>query len=128
MIPVIEEDAAHPEQQDGKSKVVESELSRRKRVREEIRENSIAGGMLPAAQHFYDIPITFYAPLETRDWASGKPHDTSIIVTSRPSLLYNRLFITSLRIASVIQNILIGVAIFFGLLELIAFIMAMRLN
>ncbi len=128
MIPVIEEDAAHPEQQDGKSKVVESELSRRKRVREEIRENSIAGGMLPAAQHFYDIPITFYAPLETRDWASGKPHDTSIIVTSRPSLLYNRLFITSLRIASVIQNILIGVSIFFGLLELIAFIMAMRLN
>ncbi len=51
-----------------------------------------------------------------------------MIVTSRPSLLYNRLFITSLRIATVIQDILIGVAIFFGLLELIAFIMAIRLN
>jgi sigma-B regulation protein RsbU (phosphoserine phosphatase) len=49
-------------------------------------------------------------------------------VTSRPSLLYQRLFITNLEIATVIQDMLIGVAVFFGLLELIAFIMAMRLN
>jgi sigma-B regulation protein RsbU (phosphoserine phosphatase) len=128
MIPVVQDETAPAPSADGKHTGVEAELTRHKRVTEEIRENSIAGGSLPAAQHFYDIPITFYAPLETRDWSTGKLRDTSTIVTSRPSLLYNRLFITSLRIATVVQDILIGVAIFFGLLEMIAFIMAMRLN
>jgi sigma-B regulation protein RsbU (phosphoserine phosphatase) len=107
---------------------VEAEITRQKREREEIRRNAITGGMLPPAQHFYDIPITFFAPLEPLDWNTGKLHDTTTVVRSRPSLLYNRLFITSLRIATVVQDILIGVALFFGLLELIAFIMAMRLN
>ena len=72
--------------------------------------------------------MTFYAPLETVDWVTGKPHTTFTHVTSRPSLLYQRLFITSLTIAAVVQNMLIGIAIFFGLLELVAFIMAVRLN
>ena len=107
---------------------VRTEIDNRKRTRQEARENSITGGMLPPAQHFYDVPITFYAPLKTTDWATGKLHDTPTIVTSRPSLLYQRLFITSLEIAAFVQNVLIGVAAFFGLLELIAFIMAVRLN
>jgi sigma-B regulation protein RsbU (phosphoserine phosphatase) len=84
--------------------------------------------MLRDAQSFYDIPITFYGPLPTTDWAMGKSHDSPTIVTSRPSLLYQRLFIASLQIAAIVQDLLIGVAIFFGLLELIAFIMAVRLN
>jgi phosphoserine phosphatase RsbU/P len=107
---------------------VKAEVDHRELTREEIRKQSIAGGTLPAAQHFYDIPITFYAPLETRDWRTGKSQDTLIKVTSRPSLLYQRLFIRSLRVATVIQDVLIGVACFFGLLELIAFYMAVRLN
>lgn len=107
---------------------VRTEIDNRKRTRQEARENSITGGMLPPAQHFYDVPITFYAPLKTTDWATGTLHNTPTIVTSRPSLLYQRLFITSLEIAAFVQNVLIGVAAFFGLLELIAFIMAVRLN
>ncbi len=95
---------------------------------EEARKRAIKGGTVPNAQHFYDIPVTFYAPLETVDWVTGKPHTTFTHVTSRPSLLYQRLFISSLTIAAVVQNILIGIAIFFGLLELVAFIMAVRLN
>jgi sigma-B regulation protein RsbU (phosphoserine phosphatase) len=107
---------------------IKAEVDNRKITRQEVRENSIMGGMLPPAQHFYDIPITFYAPVPTTDWATGKPHNTPIIVTSRPSLLYQRLFITSLEIAAFVQDVLIAVAVFFGLLELIAFIMAVRLN
>ncbi|HEX3470603.1 MAG TPA: SpoIIE family protein phosphatase [Silvibacterium sp.] len=95
---------------------------------EEARKRAVKGGTVPEAQHFYDIPVTFYAPLETVDWVTGKPHTTFTHVTSRPSLLYQRLFISSLTIAAVVQNLLIGIAIFFGLLELIAFIMAVRLN
>jgi sigma-B regulation protein RsbU (phosphoserine phosphatase) len=107
---------------------VRAKIDNRKLTRQEVRENSITGGMLPPAEHFYDIPITFYAPLKTTDWETGKPHNAPMIVTSRPSLLYQRLFIASLEIAAFVQNVLIGVAAFFGLLELIAFIMAVRLN
>jgi len=95
---------------------------------EEARRHSVRGGSLPSAQHFYDIPVTFYAPLETTDWITGKPHTTFTHVTSRPSLLYQRLFITSLKIAAVVQDMLIAIAVFFGVLELVAFIMAVRLN
>lgn len=100
----------------------------RKERRQEAREGAIRGGMLPPARHFYDIPITFLAPLEMRDWVSGASRDVVANVTSRPSLLYQRLFITSLQIATFVQDVLIGIAIFFGLLELIAFFMAVRLN
>jgi sigma-B regulation protein RsbU (phosphoserine phosphatase) len=92
------------------------------------RTNSITGGMLPGAQHFYDITVTFIAPLETWDWITGEPHNTYAKVSSRPSLLYQRLFITSLKVAAIIQDLLIGVAVFFGVIELFAFIMAVRLN
>ena len=95
---------------------------------EEARKRSVRGGSLPDAQHFYDIPVTFYAPLETVDWVTGKPRTTYTHVTSRPSLLYQRLFITSLKIAAVVQDMLIAIAIVFGVLELVAFIMAVRLN
>ncbi|GGG90001.1 PP2C family protein-serine/threonine phosphatase [Silvibacterium dinghuense] len=94
----------------------------------EARRSSVTGGSLPAAQHFYDIPVTFYAPLDTLDWATGRPHSTFAKVTSRPSLLYQRLFITSLKIAAIMQDLLIGVAIAFGVIELFAFYMAVRLN
>jgi phosphoserine phosphatase RsbU/P len=94
----------------------------------ETRRRSITGGMLPPPQHFYDVPVTFYAPLDTVDWATGKPVSTYAKVSSRPSLLYQRLFITSLKIAAVVQQILIGIAIFFGVIELFAFFMAVRLN
>jgi sigma-B regulation protein RsbU (phosphoserine phosphatase) len=94
----------------------------------QARRRSITGGILPGAQHFYDITVTFYAPLDTIDWATDKPLHTFAKVSSRPSLLYQRLFMASLRIANAVQNALIGIAIFFGVIELFAFIMAMRLN
>lgn len=130
-LPMNEETSAGGEQANAvlnKAPGAKAGMRRRDPTREEIRKDSITGGTLPGAQHFYDIPITFYAPLETTDWATGRTHNTPTIVTSRPSLLYQRLFITSLQIATVVQDILIAIACFFGLLELIAFIMAVRLN
>jgi sigma-B regulation protein RsbU (phosphoserine phosphatase) len=88
----------------------------------------VEGGKLPPAQHFYDIPVTFIAPLETLDWQTGSLVSTYARVDSRPSLLYQRLFITSLRTAALWRDALIGIAIFFGLLELFAFFLAVRLN
>ena len=35
---------------------------------------AIVGGKLPAAQHFYDIPVTFMAPLETARLEDRQTH------------------------------------------------------
>ena len=92
------------------------------------RKNAIVGGTLPSPLHFYDIPVAFLAPLATVDWSSGKTLNTYTDVTSRPSALYRRLFITSLSIGDLVREMLIAIAITFGVLELLAFLAAMRLN
>jgi phosphoserine phosphatase RsbU/P len=89
---------------------------------------SISGGRLPPSTRFFDVTVSFVAPLQTVFWRNGQPHEALIHVYSRPSLLYQRLFITSLQVAGYIQDFLITVAVFFAVLELIAFIMAARLN
>lgn len=91
-------------------------------------EGAVTGGQLPKAKHFYDIPVTFAAPLETTNWKTGKRHEAIVHVNSRPSLLYPRLFNSSLRVGNIFRDVLIGLASFFGFLELMAFIGAMRLN
>lgn len=93
-----------------------------------VQDSSIVGGTLPRATHFYDIPVGFYAPLETVEWQTGNTIGTPMIVTSRPSLLYQRLFISSLTMGTVVRNVLIAVAVCFGVLELFAFFLAVRLN
>ena len=89
---------------------------------------SITGGTLPPAQAFYDLPVSFYAPLPATDWVTGKNRDGITHVTSRPSMLYQQLFSRSLQIAVILQKILIGIAILFALIELSALLLAMRLN
>ena len=94
----------------------------------QARKHAIVGGTLPPPLHFYDVPVGFLAPLATREWASGNTIAVYTDVTSRPSLLYRRLFITSLDVADVIRDVLIGIAVAFGVLELLAFLAAVRLN
>jgi sigma-B regulation protein RsbU (phosphoserine phosphatase) len=89
---------------------------------------AISGGQLAPRAHFFDVTVSFVAPLQAVFWRNGEAHEAFIHVNSRPSLLYQRLFITSLQVAGIIQDILIGIAVFFAVLELIAFIMAVRLN
>jgi sigma-B regulation protein RsbU (phosphoserine phosphatase) len=89
---------------------------------------AVSGGTLAPKAHFFDIRVSFVAPLQAVFWRTGEMHEAFIHVNSRPSLLYQRLFITSLQVAGIIQDVLIGIAAFFAVLELIAFIMAVRLN
>ncbi len=93
-----------------------------------LRPNTIVGGILPPPRHLYDLPVNFYAPLATTDWMTGASRGSGLHVTSRPTLLYERLFITSLQFGVYVRDLLIGIATFFGVLELAAFLMAMRLN
>jgi sigma-B regulation protein RsbU (phosphoserine phosphatase) len=88
-----------------------------------------AGGALPPAKHFFDIPVEFPAPIHAVDWQTGEPDSLTLIVTSRPTLLYRQLFSPSFEHSgAVVERILIAVAALFGLLEAVAFFMALRLS
>jgi sigma-B regulation protein RsbU (phosphoserine phosphatase) len=94
----------------------------------QARSRAIVAGTLPGKLHFYDVPVGFLAPLTTYDWATRQETSVYTDVTSRPSVLYRRLFITSLNVGDYVREALIGIAIAFGVLELLAFLAAVRLN
>lgn len=98
------------------------------REKKHRRNLTIVGGKQPAKEHFYDILVFFPAPLNAVDWKTGKWYQIDINVDSRPSVLYRRLFSSSLQVGAIVQDVLIGIAVLFSLLELAAFIMAVRLN
>ena len=115
---------------DASSSASNSHLTLNGQNPEQLQRNTISGGSLPDKQHFYDIPVTFAAPLEVTDWSTGIPEQkiAAAVVTSRPSLLYRRLFITALQLGDFIRDALIAIAIAFGIVELLAFLAAIRLN
>jgi phosphoserine phosphatase RsbU/P len=125
-----EYDASSSRTTDDSGSQVQGEPRRHKPV-------AITGGNLPPREHFYDIPVFFPAPLNAVDWNSGALHHIGINVDSRPSVLYRRLFstlpssseaVSSLQVGALVQEVLIGIAVFFAILELFAFFMAVRLN
>ena len=94
----------------------------------ELSSSTVVGGKVPVKEYFYDIPIQYGAGMVISEWKTGRPHNILVAVNSEPSLLYHRLVIASLQSQSFFQNALIGLAIFFLVLELIAFYMAVRLS
>ena len=88
----------------------------------------ISGGVLPKGEDIFDLPINFPTTLDTREWSTGKPTTVFALVTSRPSLLYQRLFQQSLLIGGGVRTALILTAIVFAFLELLAIVLASRLS
>jgi sigma-B regulation protein RsbU (phosphoserine phosphatase) len=86
------------------------------------------GGSLPVPAGFWDINVTFLTPLAIKDWVHGDAVTTTMSVSSRPSALYSRLFSSSLLFGTIIRVALITIAVIFAIIELIALVMAQRLN
>ncbi len=90
---------------------------------------TIAGGTLPKPANFYDRTVYFSAPMLVTDWGTGRTVGGMLLnVESRPTLLYQRLFANSVKVATVVRDVLITIAVLFGLLELFAFVMAIGLS
>ena len=89
---------------------------------------AVAGGELPNRINLLDIPVNLPATLNTVEWSTGKPITVIALVTSRPSLLYQRLFRGSLLIGSGVRRAIILVAVAFAGLELLAIFLASRLS
>lgn len=94
----------------------------------ELKNSAILGGELPTPANAYDPIVRFPSTMQTADWHTGDVKSIALGVDSLPSLLYTRLFDASLDMARIIRLALITIAFIFGLLEMFALYMAIRLS
>jgi sigma-B regulation protein RsbU (phosphoserine phosphatase) len=87
-------------------------------------------GTLPAASGRLDRVIAFGTPLQVVDWASGEEKKTGavLMVQTRPSVLYSRLFAAFGDFVQGVELLLLVAAIIFGIIELLALFIAARLT
>lgn len=99
-------------------------------TRAELRKTSIVGGTLPSKVNIADIRVRYPSAITMTDWETGAGRDIAIYVDSRPSLLYKQLYGVQVgRVYSdIIRILLISLGLFFGVIELVALMMALRLS
>jgi phosphoserine phosphatase RsbU/P len=90
--------------------------------------HTLAGGDVAARVNVFDIRVFFTAPLATTDFATGEDDNVYMFVTSRPAMLYRRLFASSVEAGTIVHIILIVTAVVFGVLELFACLMAIAVS
>jgi len=88
----------------------------------------ISGGSLPPQSRRLDREVTFFAPLGTVDWKTGERVRIPLRATTRPSLLYARLFQTMVDFGGAIWTMLVVLAFVFAIIELIAFLVGVGLT
>ena len=90
----------------------------------------IGGGSQPLPVNVVDVPVSFTSTEPIYIWDTGERDNCLIAVESRPSLLYNQLFGSSLGgiVTSVLRIAIIILCLLFALIELLALWMAIRLS
>ena len=91
------------------------------------QESVTAGHIAPAASSFDPI-FRWWTPFNVVDWETGKELTGVIVVATRPSMLYDVLFGSLNANGVIFIQVLVGIAIFFGLIELIALFIGVRLT
>ncbi len=89
---------------------------------------SVDAGRVPPPSNRFDPAFRFYTLFNVVDWETGKSQTAAMGVVTRPSMLYTALFGTLGDNTEILRNLLLGVAIFFGLIELMALYIGMRLS
>jgi len=87
-------------------------------------------GQVPESAGSFDREIKFATPLAVADWANGNidEYGPLLQVTTRPAVLYSHLFAALGAFVRGVSYILIGIAIFFAIIELIALIIGTRMT
>lgn len=83
---------------------------------------------LPPPKTYFDREITFISTVPALDWNGGGDRNILMVVRTRPSLMYDRLFRTVGDFVNVVLIVLAAVGIFFGIIELIALFIGVRLT
>ena len=88
----------------------------------------VQAGSVPAATGAFDFQFPFATRFGAVDWQTGKTLDGLMLVDTRPSMLYGALFSTLGEKSKIFLDMLTGIAIFFGLIELVALVIGVRLT
>jgi sigma-B regulation protein RsbU (phosphoserine phosphatase) len=89
-------------------------------VRRDSKADVAAGAVPPPSKWPFDPPFNYATASPYTDWKTGQEAVAFLQVTTRNSVLMNRLFSSTGELAGVFLSILVGIAIFFTLIELVA--------
>jgi len=96
---------------------------------QQVLQPTFSVGTLPESLGSFDREITFGTPLSIVDWQTGETQvGGAVFVTTRPAVLYSHLFAALGDFVRGVAYILVGVAIFFAIIELIALIIGTRMT
>ena len=106
------------------------ESGRKTTTNAELRRTRLVGGQNPPAANLLDLGVRFPSTLSVVDWETGDIRSVPLNVESRPSILFEQLFGVGLtgRITDTVRVLFIAICVFFALLEVFAFYLAVRLT
>jgi sigma-B regulation protein RsbU (phosphoserine phosphatase) len=88
----------------------------------------VSAASLPQAVNRFDREVTFFSTVPAVEWNTGEEATVLMMVRSRASLMYGRLFRTVGKFVGLVMAALAAVGVFFGIIELIALIIGVRLT
>jgi phosphoserine phosphatase RsbU/P len=95
----------------------------------EVDSKPVKAGQVPPRTHWFDITLYFPTAFDVVDWQNGdRAANGYIYVATRPSMLYATLFATLGDKALIWRDLLLAIAIFFGVIELAALYIGVRLS
>ena len=89
---------------------------------------NVEAGKVPPAINSFDREFNFWTLFNATDWQTGSQETGAVMVSTRPSLLYDVLFGKLGEKSTIFIQALAGIAIFFGIIELIALFIGARLT
>ena len=88
----------------------------------------VGAGQVPPPANSLDFQFPFATRFNAVDWQTGKTLSGLMLVDTRPSMVYATLFSTLGEKSRIFLDVLTGIAIFFGLIELVALVIGVRLT
>ncbi len=90
--------------------------------------NQVDAGLVPPRSRWFDFVLHAGTLFDVVDWQTGKKQTGGIVVVTRPSMLYSTLFASLGDNFLAIRDILFTIAAVFGLIEIVALYIGIRLS
>jgi phosphoserine phosphatase RsbU/P len=90
--------------------------------------NYVGAGLVPTRSRWFDFVLRAGTLFDVVDWQTGKKQAGGIGVVTRPSMLYSTLFATLGDKFLIVRDTLFVIAVFFGLIEIVALYIGIRLS
>jgi phosphoserine phosphatase RsbU/P len=88
----------------------------------------VDAGVVPRQSRWFDLALRFGTLFDVISWQTGAKQAGGIGVVTRPSMLYSTLFATLGERFLIFRDLLFAIAIFFGLIEVVALYIGIRLS